>query len=246
MKDKKPADQMQVVAGVIGADPGANGVWLEEVADELTLNRWGQFPFWTVEEGVAFSLRRDPSKFRWKSLQQYSDSSSFAQEFKWRLEQARRAVEFGQLQDRNEPAHFMRWAINSNVSLDDHVAGIELVRRIIRENDRLMTEYHSLTHPISLDFLDTELPAAKANRDTELGERERNSLLKIVIGMAIGGYAHQPKQSRSTTAKEIANDVESTGLRVDEDTVRKYLRQAAELLPADRTPISKDEGNKKV
>ncbi len=68
-----------------------------------------------------------------------------------------------------------------------------------------------------------------------LQDRERGSLLKLIIGMAIDSYGYDPKSSRSTTAKEIAYDLVRTGLTLDEDTIRKYLQMAREVLPPDVT-----------
>lgn len=64
-----------------------------------------------------------------------------------------------------------------------------------------------------------------------LSVRERDSLLKLVIGMAIKGYGHDPKAGRSSTAREVASDLALIGVPLDEDTVRKYLAEARELLP---------------
>jgi hypothetical protein len=61
--------------------------------------------------------------------------------------------------------------------------------------------------------------------------RERDSLLKLIIGMAVAGYAYDPKAVRSDKTTEIAGDLERAGVPLDVDTVRKWLREAAELLP---------------
>jgi hypothetical protein len=68
-----------------------------------------------------------------------------------------------------------------------------------------------------------------------LGARERDSMLKLVIGMAIKGYAYDPKAGRSGAAREIAGDLQSAGLALDEDTIRKYLNEAKGLLPGPET-----------
>ena len=65
--------------------------------------------------------------------------------------------------------------------------------------------------------------------------KERESLLKIVIGVAIDGYGYDPFALRSPTAKEIADILTQRGIGLDEDTVRKYLQLARELLPRDET-----------
>jgi hypothetical protein len=74
------------------------------------------------------------------------------------------------------------------------------------------------------------LDAEKPLRTTE-----RSTLLRMVIGMAIKGYTHDPAASKSTAPKEIADDMAALGMTITDDTVRKYLKQAADtVLPANR------------
>jgi hypothetical protein len=61
----------------------------------------------------------------------------------------------------------------------------------------------------------------------DISTRERDTLLKIVIGMAVGGYSYDPRAARSTVIPDIVNDLETAGVAVSDDTVRKYLREAA-------------------
>lgn len=74
----------------------------------------------------------------------------------------------------------------------------------------------------------------QSNIDERLmGKRERETMLKILIGMAMKGYSHNPAAAKSSATKEIADDLASLGINVSDDTVRKYLKQAAEtVLPA--------------
>jgi hypothetical protein len=60
-------------------------------------------------------------------------------------------------------------------------------------------------------------------------------MLKLIIGMAIKGYVYDPKAGRSGTVREIADDLRRAGLALDEDTIRKYLSEAKELLPGPET-----------
>ena len=77
-----------------------------------------------------------------------------------------------------------------------------------------------------------DLESAKSHEpEKPLGPRERDSLLKLVLGMAIRGYGYDPKAGRSGTAREIASDLQVSGLALDDDTIRKYLTEAKELLP---------------
>jgi hypothetical protein len=58
-------------------------------------------------------------------------------------------------------------------------------------------------------------------------------LLKIVIGLALDSYKYDPKLSRSTVPQETADDLATRGMVLDVDTVRKWLKQAAALLPGE-------------
>jgi hypothetical protein len=80
-------------------------------------------------------------------------------------------------------------------------------------------------------------PLAVETRPVEktFGSRERESLLKLVIGMALKGYGYNPKTSKSTVASEIVSDLQLAGVALDADTVRKYLHEARELLPPTET-----------
>jgi len=74
--------------------------------------------------------------------------------------------------------------------------------------------------------------SASSNLDEKpLHTKERESLLKLVIGIAIGGYGYDPKAPKSDKPREIAEDLAILGLHLDADTVRKFLRQGRELLP---------------
>jgi hypothetical protein len=79
-----------------------------------------------------------------------------------------------------------------------------------------------------------ELEQSQSNQldaEPEIGARSRDSLLKLIIGMAVAAYAYDPKAGRSDRPTEIAGDLERAGVPLDVDTVRKWLREAAELLP---------------
>ena len=72
-----------------------------------------------------------------------------------------------------------------------------------------------------------------AKADKHLNTTERNTLLTLVIGMSIKGYAYDPAASKSSTPNEIAKDLAALGMSITDDTVRKHLKQAVDtVLPA--------------
>lgn len=64
----------------------------------------------------------------------------------------------------------------------------------------------------------------------DVSTRERSTLLKLVIGMAMEGYKYSPEAARSGAVTEIAGDLAKHGLDVSDDTVRKYLHEAAKTV----------------
>ena len=77
--------------------------------------------------------------------------------------------------------------------------------------------------------------AVQPGQTKSLGTRERETLLKLVIGMAMGGYGFNLTDRKNTAPKEIADDLAELGISITDDTVRKYLKQAVEtVLPAKR------------
>jgi hypothetical protein len=72
--------------------------------------------------------------------------------------------------------------------------------------------------------------------DKPLGPREGDSLRKLVIGMAVKGYSLDPSAGRSKVVAEIVSDLLELGLELSDDTVRRHLKEAAELLPPPSAP----------
>jgi len=75
-----------------------------------------------------------------------------------------------------------------------------------------------------------EPEAGERNGKGDLSTRERSTLLKLVLGMAIEGYRYAPDAARSEAPGEIAGDLQKHGLDVSDDTVRKYLKEATQTV----------------
>ena len=73
------------------------------------------------------------------------------------------------------------------------------------------------------------------NMNKPLTTSERDSLLKLVIGMAMKGYSYDPTAKKNSAVADIAADLALLGLPLGDDTIRKYLKQGNEQLPAKPT-----------
>lgn len=88
-----------------------------------------------------------------------------------------------------------------------------------------------LVENIKAARLKIQIDADSIPREQEpLHQKERDSLLKLAIGMAMAGYNYDPSSKRNSATSEIARDLTARGLGLDEDTVRKWLKTAAELI----------------
>ena len=59
---------------------------------------------------------------------------------------------------------------------------------------------------------------------------ERQNMLKAIFGMAVRGYSYNPADKRSKTVSEIVSDLELEGIPLSDDTIRRYLKEARDLL----------------
>lgn len=59
--------------------------------------------------------------------------------------------------------------------------------------------------------------------------RERNTMLKLILGLACGGYGLNLQADKNTHAKQMRMDLEKLGLPLDDGTIKKYLDEARAL-----------------
>jgi hypothetical protein len=61
--------------------------------------------------------------------------------------------------------------------------------------------------------------------------RERASMLKLIIGMALTHYDYDPAVAKSPVPRQIADHLFAAGAGLNPETVRKFLQEASALLP---------------
>jgi hypothetical protein len=240
---------------------------------------WGKVDFWTLDEGIALILERDPKHAKWSVIEPYTQVSPFAREFERVRLLALRTAALGQPQlgQSNLSAYFLSWAKRKELAVptaleaevakhagdivDWHQRYIELSRMFDEYRDealanadklvdaaktgiedaavqvRALIDERNAEWKAAIHELTQERDAARRQLAEALatgaapGAKERESLLKLVIGMAIVGYKYDPAKQRNAAISEIAGDLQTLGVSLDEDTVRKWLREGAGLLP---------------
>lgn len=66
-----------------------------------------------------------------------------------------------------------------------------------------------------------------SKRKSTLSTKEKDTLLKLILGMAIRGYTYDPNHSRNSAIGDITKDLQELGIPLDRDTIRKWLKEAA-------------------
>jgi len=202
---------------------------------------WSKASYWTVEEATALALGKDPSRVNSQVLTSYKGLGGLPSQFIRHLDLAKRAVWAGQLYDPMVPTIYLAWAKRMHIEVATELVdaieelGLQIGdwKGLYEKAAEALTVQEAATKAAmeTAKVLSNELVKARATMAQTLGTRERDSLLKLVIGMAKGGYAYDPAALRSDRVPEIVADLERLGIPLSADTVRKYLREAAEHLP---------------
>lgn len=219
---------------------------------------WSKFAHWTLDEAVALSFGKAPELVNWSTISKYLQLSSFAVQYSRRRELALRAAQWKQLYDPVLPGIFLAWAKRLEIEMpaalvaavqkrgpildwqslldemkaahakkeENWTASDEAKDRTIAAKDRILAAVEQRVRN-----LEEQQPTQPIEK--QLSTRERESLLKLVIGMAVGGYGYDSTARRSEQTSAIADDLLQAGVPLDADTVRKWLREAAEFLPGE-------------
>jgi hypothetical protein len=180
----------------------------DHVAD---FDYWGKMSSFTLHEILCLSLGIEPDSFRPEKIADMTKKKDISDLWPPLQFLVRRNE---QLTRRFNP----RWRVIPKELLDwieemEFETHPELVRSL--------RQYHSGKPKSS--------PADSAVAD----KREIRMIAQLFAAMAIEYYGYDPKQARSPVTKEIADLAAFMGLSISEDTVRKYLKMGASLIPKD-------------
>jgi len=193
-------------------------------------NIWGNVPELPLWEAVALSLDIEPRSIQfnpnnWATRQKID---GVTEEFEDRLLVAERNRLGGKLpsQDRNYGTPVL-----GHVNLGIFAAwALQLTPRWqVPERFAALSNEEAFTAAIAA--AQEKSTAATKSPEKPLGTRERETLLKLVIGMAIDGYGYDPSANRSDVIPEICRNLATHHITVSDDTLRKYLNEASKLLP---------------
>ena len=249
LRNKRPAELQKLYDEELAKEAAEQLAQAESEEQTRFFNRpyakadfghWSKAAYWTLDEAVALSFGKAPERVTWEAIKPLVDVSPFAYQYWRRRDLALRAAASKQLSERTGPGFFLAWAKRTDLAVPSELEAAITARGIqIAEwkTHDLSKEQSEQIDPLRSrdDKLQAQhaaaAPAPHDRPEKPLATRERDSLLKLVIGMAVGGYRYDATALRSERPTEIANDLASAGVPVDVDTVRKWLKEAADLLP---------------
>ena len=202
----------------------------QALADEDVFGFWGRAEVWTAAEAAALINGRNPSIVTEDRIEDDRTDSKISNTLRKILVLFERARQAGSLNRSNSPKKLIDWLELKHIDMPERLKELtlqfsETPYTMSAENRRLKERIAELeTNPIAVESLITEKSPEKP-----LGSRERESLLKLVLGMAVDGYGYDPKATKSIQVKAIADHLLTRGLSINEDTVRKYLNEAKVL-----------------
>lgn len=184
-------------------------LWFNIPATPSEYDFWCKMAYWTKEESIALSLCRNPSHLNWESIKSEQLLSVFVGEYRRRMELFDRAKAMDILDVSNKPINFLKWARRIDLSYPPELECIFLREEGVAVDWKAQFNAEVLAHNQSKKLLEEvkKLPTADGTKPGIV--RERESLLKLVIGMAVKGYSYKPNASRNTATSEITTDLRS-------------------------------------
>ncbi|WP_417514758.1 hypothetical protein [Minwuia sp.] len=204
--------------------------WIVE-RDRL-ISLWAKASSWSLEEGIALAYNKDPDKAIRTVDSAFGDTALIVPDpGRHHLKLAIRAYQDGLLTMPIKPTEFIAWAENVGLKFDD--SWHEAVSPAASVAEPYSPKDNTLSGVGDGEAASSQ-PSDQVHQDNEeINPKVKASLLRLVIGMAVGAYAYDPADTRSDVTREIADDLDRAGVSLKRDTILKWLREGAELLPRD-------------
>jgi hypothetical protein len=180
---------------------------------------WSRMSFWTIEQSTALLIGADPDAILEGSSLTASCPAGTRERYQKIFRLLNSHVRMSGIGSNLSPTEIIEWALHANVNPPK-----ALVDAVRAQGPTLIETRTAARGGAEYEALKQEKP---------LGERERSTLLRIIIGMAIRGYSYDPEAARSDIPKAITDDLSELGLECSGQTVREKLKEARAFLPGD-------------
>jgi hypothetical protein len=191
---------------------------------------WAKMPLWSLTEAMALSLNLSPHEWLNHKVGDYPDGIQLVREYRKLKELVTRAEEATHLADPVHPSKFLAWVKRHDIPFPD-----KLEKEIHRIHGTPI-DWKAKYKKLQKEYDELAITVATTKKPKDLSTKERETLLKMIIGMAVSGYRYDPTAPKSSITTEIYDDLVSHGVGLDQDTIRSKLKDAAQFLPSDFNP----------
>lgn len=201
-------------------------VFFSNPRSPVDIQYWMSFPSWTVDEAVHIIHGKDPryvpsgDHIRFYALRY----SPFALSVQKSREITKRALQVNELREPIDPVSFLQWAESQTLADASSIFELALQNKrpdpyqiILERNRELSKECSELR--------------ARLTEYGELDSKTSSSYLKIIIGLSKERY--NIRKGRVLPISKIMSDLHLSGIKIDENTVRKHLEEARRLVEGD-------------
>ncbi len=200
--------------------------WYEEEEDDLVegiYKVWCKMPFWTAFEASALIYQCDPSV-----PIDIPSAQRFVHRMRTLIERHCGTELLPGFPDKISPPDLLHWAEHMDVWINPALK--ECIRGSYG-NLQNLPEAASTREALLARIAELEAQKQRLEADPAPNARERQSLLKLVLGMAVAGYTFNPRNSRNTATRDIVTDLERHQIpTVTQETVLSRLRTAMQEL----------------
>jgi hypothetical protein len=222
--------------------------WFNKADAAADFTHWSACPYWTIEEGVALLLGKDPRKVSWEAVKSSINVSTVAKRFDEIRDLAMRAVIAKIIGTATAPGLFLRWAERTGIDVPIQLREAVIARGI------LIADWQDAYQGAKAraDGTDAQLLVARADvirltaeRDAllmKLDERpagtwpwgDRQTELLVHLAAAADRFWERYDPSDQTTAPRSA---EVTAWLMDRSVPKRVAQVMAQILREDGLPV---------
>jgi hypothetical protein len=187
---------------------------LSEPSNGLDYGFWGRMAGWTVSEAAALLLDINPDVRRTGNGKDV-DAGTKEWEYHRLRRLLKRARKMEELSSPMSPREFIQWAVSNGLTPSEQLKASVKSGKPLRNWRTKYFDMKRQRDELTKKLEDSVLP------------KERQTLLKILLGMARAKFNHE--EGSHKTVSVIVAALNRVDLSVGDDSVRKYLREADEL-----------------
>ena len=195
---------------------------VSQIAKPVDAARWAKMAYWTPEEAACVTVGLEPESVLDLAGEDRQANEEALIAVDRRFEYIIREIEMGRLSPKLQPISVFQWldAIDEPypVELFELVTKIKPYGPVLEADPRIGMDAGKAASPV-----EAILPV-----NPTAMTRKNATLRKILLAIAMDCYGYDPEAKRSTAVKDIRNALELAGLSLDDDTIRKHLREATD------------------